>query len=136
MDIAPTITSLLGLEADASWEGRDLLGDTAAPTHTFASQNHQGQILESARQNHSQAMKLIQANPDNPRGLAESELYELGADSKELLPIQDTQPIVVQTLENEIKLHHERSKQGGANRQKKEMKLEDEAELRALGYIE
>lgn len=136
VDIAPTITSLLGLEADASWEGRDLLGDTAAPTHTFASQNHQGQILESARQNHSQAMKLIQANPDNPRGLAESELYELGADSKELLPIQDTQPIVVQTLENEIKLHHERSKQGGANRQKKEMKLEDEAELRALGYIE
>ena len=44
--------------------------------------------------------------------------------------------IVVQTLENEIKLHHERSKQGGANRQKKEMKLEDEAELRALGYME
>ncbi|MBT6176180.1 MAG: hypothetical protein HOI23_02965, partial [Deltaproteobacteria bacterium] len=119
-----------------SWEGRNLLGDTAAPTHTFASQNHQGQILESARQNHPQDMKLIQANADNPRGLLVKELYNLGSDSEEKNPIQDTQPIVVQTLENELKLHQERSKTGGASRQKKEMNLEDEAELRALGYIE
>jgi arylsulfatase A-like enzyme len=136
VDIAPTIAGLFGIAADKSWEGRNLLGDTAAPTHTFASQNHQGQILEAARQNHPQAMKLIQANADNPRGFAATELYELGADPREKSPIQDTQPIVVQTLESELNLHMERSKQGGALRQKKEMKLEDEAELRALGYIE
>ena len=136
VDIAPTIAGLFGIDADKSWEGRNLLGDTAAPTHTFASQNHQGQILESARQNHPQAMKLIKANENNPRGLEATELYELGADSKEKTSIKDAQPIVVQTLESELKLHKERSTQGGAARQKKEMKLEDEAELRALGYIE
>ena len=136
VDIAPTIAGLFGLAADKSWEGRNLLGDSAPPTHTFASQNHQGQILEAARQNHPQVIKLIQANADNPRGLAPAELYELGADSQEKSPIQQTQPIMVKTLENEINLHQERSKQGGALRQKKEMKLEDEAELRALGYIE
>jgi arylsulfatase A-like enzyme len=136
VDIAPTIASLFGIKADPTWEGRNLLGDTAAPTHTFASQNHQGQILEAARQNHPQDMKLIQANADNPRGLLVKELYNLGSDSEEKTPIQDTQPIVVQTLENELKLHQERSKTGDASRQKKEMNLEDEAELRALGYIE
>ncbi len=136
VDIAPTITGLLGVSADPSWEGRDLLGDTAAPTHTFASQNHQGQVLESVRQTDSQSMKLITANPDNPRKLKTIEVYSLGDDAGEKNNLAETLPSVSQTLGLEIDAHQKRSQTGGATREQKVMAPEDEAELRALGYIE
>jgi len=136
IDIAPTIAGLFGLKPNPNWEGRNLLGDTAPPAHTFASQNHQGQILEAARQTNTVGMKIITANQDNPRGLAPIELYELGADSQERTNLGDDNPTAVQTLLDELKIHDKQSLTGGADRQQKSMKPEDEAELRSLGYIE
>ena len=136
VDVAPTVVGLLGALAHPSWEGRDLLGDTAAPAHTFASQNHQGQVLESVRQTDEQSMKLITANPDNPRKLKTLEIYSLGEDAAEKNNIADAQPVLGKTLNDEIKAHYKRSETGGATREQKVMAPEDEAELRALGYIE
>ena len=136
VDIAPTIAGLLGAPADATWEGRDLLADTAVPNFTFASQNHQGQILESVRQTDSMSMKLITANPDNPRQLETQEVYSLSEDALEKNNIAKAQPIIGQSLLKEIEAHQKRSQVGGATREQKVMAPEDEAELRALGYIE
>mgnify|MGYP001445435798 FL=1 len=81
-------------------------------------------------------MKLITANPGNPRGLQTQEIYALGEDATEQNNIADVQPILGQTLAQELEEHQKRSQTGGATREQKAMAPEDEAELRALGYIE
>ncbi len=100
IDIAPTITSMLGLEADSSWEGENLLisSDISAPEDQCAphplerlaiSENDfEGNILSSIRMNN---YKYILANKDNPRGLALEEMFNLLSDSaeKDNLAIQE-----------------------------------------------
>ena len=96
IDIAPTITDLMGLEADPSWDGESLLPDlsevdeahttTQCTPHPMAriaiSENDfEGNILSAIRMN---GWKYILANPDNPRGLQPEELYALIDDPKEL----------------------------------------------------
>ena len=96
IDIAPTITDLMGLEADASWDGESLLpdlGDVDEPHDTTQCTPHpmarlaisendfEGNILSSIRMN---GWKYVLANPDNPRGLQTEELYALIEDPTEL----------------------------------------------------
>lgn len=96
IDIAPTITDLMGLEADASWDGESLLPDlsevneehevTQCTPHPLAriaiSENDfEGNILSAISMN---GWKFILANPDNPRGLEPEELYALLDDPTEM----------------------------------------------------
>ena len=136
IDIAPSVSALLGIQADVSWEGRNLLGDTAAPSHTFAAQNHQGQRLESVRVTAAPGLKLITANADNPRGLAPREHFATDSDPKESANLHPEQNAATQSLEEVLGHHREDSAKGGAQRQARSLQPEDEAELRALGYIE
>jgi arylsulfatase A-like enzyme len=92
IDVAPTITSLLGLKADPSWEGEDLFSYSSLPVAKNDCESHpmeriavaendfEGNILSSIQMNN---FKYILANKDNPRGLNEEELYNLIADSIE-----------------------------------------------------
>ncbi|MEC7986629.1 MAG: sulfatase [Myxococcota bacterium] len=104
IDIAPTITSALGLESPAEWEGKDLIGDATIkelqnPTQNLsedcnskreyksdldriviAENNFEGNILSSIRM---RSFKYILANENNPRGLAKEELYDVQSDVSE-----------------------------------------------------
>ncbi len=95
IDIAPTITDLMGLEADATWDGESLLPDlsevdeahqtTQCEPHpmsriAISENDFEGNILSSIRMN---GWKYILANPDNPRGLQPDELYALIEDPNE-----------------------------------------------------
>ena len=97
IDLAPTLTSLLGLDADESWEGEDLLSApelkiAQADWNIDACQSHEldrvaisendfeGNILSSIRLDN---FKYILANSENPRGLNPEELYALLDDSAE-----------------------------------------------------
>lgn len=68
-----------GAEGDAAASAEP--APVAAPLRSlFAAVDHQGSQLKAIRLG---ALKLIRANPDNPRGIAETELYDLTSDPGE-----------------------------------------------------
>jgi len=79
IDVAPTLLAAAGIAPPPAFAGRDL-ADGDDDQVVFAEEDHEGNRLVSLRLD---AWKLIVANPDNPRGLAETELYDLAADPKE-----------------------------------------------------
>lgn len=97
IDISPTIAQLMGLEADESWEGENLLQEQelklaqaewkfdTCKTHeldrvAISENDFEGNILSSIRMEN---FKYILANQDNPRGLAPEELFALLDDAEE-----------------------------------------------------
>lgn len=98
MDVPPTLTGVLGLSPDPSWEGRDLIADvrrwqasgaaraaSACGPDEFerpvvSEQNFEGNDLASLR---AGGAKWIRANTGNPRGLAAESLFDVGVDPGE-----------------------------------------------------
>jgi arylsulfatase A-like enzyme len=79
VDLAPTLLQYAGLEKGAMMTGQPLFTPAnefanAGIGYSFAENSFEGNLLQSVR---SDSMKLIQANEDNPRGLAPLELYNL-----------------------------------------------------------
>jgi arylsulfatase A-like enzyme len=79
LDIAPTLVGAVGATAPARFQGIDLFTGTVNEP-LLAEEDLEGNRITSLR---SGDWKLITANPDNPRGLAPHELYDLGADPGE-----------------------------------------------------
>ncbi|MBI5511099.1 MAG: sulfatase [Deltaproteobacteria bacterium] len=131
LDLAPTILGRFGHRAPPSWEGRDLLTASVPPEATLAEEDHEGNRLTAVR---THRKKLILANPDNPRGLKPTELYDLENDPREAKPIADD-PSAVKALGALADQLRAASKQGGASAQERRLDAAAEAELRALGYV-
>jgi len=90
LDIAPTIIRAAGLAPPVAMQGHVLPLDAApGPTRdrVFAEEDFEGNVLQAVR---TRDWKLVDANPGNPRGLAPEELYDLGADPKELQNLAST----------------------------------------------
>lgn len=131
IDVAPTIASLLGVAPPPTWEGRNLLGDTAPPASVLAEEDHEGNVLSMVRE---KALKLIRANPDNPRGLPAEEAFDLSHDPKEQSPLKlDAAKARLEVALEEAK---GRAHQNAAEETERALDTEAEAELRALGYME
>ena len=98
IDLAPTITQLMGFDPDESWEGEDLLSKQelkiaqadwnfgTCKSHeldrvAISENDFEGNILSSIRMEN---FKYILANEDNPRGLAPEELFALLDDAGEM----------------------------------------------------
>ncbi len=107
----------------------------AAPLRSlFAALDHQGCRLHAIRLG---ALKLIRANPDNPRGLAETELYDLKADPDERTNLA---PSLADQVERLGKLL-EAGPQGGGTAAaltpgQVDVDAATEEQLRALGYTQ
>lgn len=129
IDIAPTIAALVGLEAPSSWEGRSLLDPTATVDDALAEENHNGNDLASLR---TGTKKIIIANPDNPRGLPERVVFDLASDPGEQNPLEGDD----QTLQDELVAARRKAAEDGANAENRDVTAEQEAELRALGYVQ
>lgn len=131
IDIAPTVLGRFGVPSPASWEGHDLLGASVAPDVSLAEEDHEGNRLQSIRRGHH---KLIVANPDNPRGLAPVERYDLSTDPHEQAPLS-TSDSVAHELHGTLQAAVESARTGGAVAKTRELDAEAEAQLRALGYV-
>ncbi len=133
IDLAPTIATLLGVAPAPQWEGRDLLGSTPAPAYTLAEEDHQGNRLTSIRETTGERYKLIQANPDNPRGLKPTELYSLTRDPGETTALTSPTGDTLRVAQAELQ---ESSQNAGAAPESAPLDEDAEAELRSLGYIQ
>ena len=84
LDVAPTLIAATGTEIPASMQGIDLMQDGSSrdikDKEVYSEEDHEGNVLWSLR---TKTMKLIQSNAGNPRGLAETELYDMSADPGE-----------------------------------------------------
>lgn len=81
VDIVPTILNAVGAEVPPTVAGRDLFGpDSENDPILYAEEDLEGNRLAAIRIGR---WKLIEANPDNPRGLQPIELYDLEADPGE-----------------------------------------------------
>lgn len=132
IDIAPTLTRLAGVDAPEDWEGRDLLDATQSVEVVFAEEDHNGNDLTMVRKG---AIKLINANPGNPRGLPEQVAFDLERDPEEQNPLSENE-VPTEKLTSLLEAGQKASAEGGAEAQERELTPEQEAELRALGYVQ
>ncbi len=83
VDIMPTLLARAGLRVPAGVQGKDLW---QASDSVFAEEDHEGNVLRAVRMRRGDGvLKLIEANPGNPRGLEALELYQLEQDPQELV---------------------------------------------------
>ena len=95
-------------------------------------------VPQAVRETSGQARKLILANPNNPRGLDERELYNLSLDPLEQVKLDDTSVVTELTTTLEELLGGNEVSQDGLVAPKEEAPLSDDdrAALEAIGYME
>jgi arylsulfatase A-like enzyme/uncharacterized membrane protein YbhN (UPF0104 family) len=134
VDLMPSLLEQNGLPAAEGTQGGLL---TSGSSQVFAEESHHGNVLRSLRvREDGGELKLIEANPGNPRGLAESELYRVDRDPGEredLAPDQaETVARVGEALE-EAEAHY---REGAARPSEDvEMSCEECQRLSQLGYV-
>ena len=138
IDLAPTICETFGHGRSPLWKGRHLFGTDQAPDYVWALQDHQGNKLQAIRETTGKSRKLILANPNNPRGLQEQELYELALDPLETTSIEDQESVqaLTQTLEDILGGREAAQEQLAAPKDEAPLSDEDRAALEAIGYME
>jgi arylsulfatase len=85
IDLGPTLLGFAGAKPDAAMPGKSLVAEGGAFTNkdigfVYAENDFENNILQSAR---TRDAKVIHANPDNPRGRAPVEYYDLAKDPSE-----------------------------------------------------
>lgn len=139
VDIAPTIAGRFGLENAPGWEGRDLFGPTPPPHAAMAEEDHEGHKLASYRiTTDSVSRKLIVANPNNPRKLPQSALYDLQKDPKESAPLPPTSENKAETERLRLALERSQhiSQTNAATAENRNLDAEAKAALKSLGYVQ
>lgn len=98
VDVAPTLVAAAGLSVPESFHGRDLFQphDESA---WYAEETLEGNELAALRVG---PWKLITANVGNPRGLAETELYNLASDPAERDNRADAEPDRVSSMLDQL----------------------------------
>jgi arylsulfatase A-like enzyme len=94
LDVAPTLLAAAGLTAPATFVGDDLWAKREIGP-VYAEEDLEGNALTAVRVG---PWKLITANPDNPRGLKEVELYNLEADPAERNDLSQSEVSRVETM--------------------------------------
>lgn len=136
IDVAPTILQHFGIDPPAAWEGAPLGGGAAARDLAWAEEDHEGHVLSSVRMvsPEGEAMKLIVANPDNPRGLPPQALYDLNKDAEELTPLPSND-VRMQKLETQLTSLQDPNRRPPAAPERR-LDSAAQAELRSLGYVQ
>ncbi len=135
VDIAPTMLAIAGIAVPETMVGKPLgLIGTAPPPrdHSFAESALEGNILQSYR---TDTWKLIHANPGNPRGLPESQLFEVANDPGEQRDVFSGRPQEAGALASGMAAVRQRAEAVAAHASETAIDSATEERLRALGYV-
>ena len=134
IDIMPTLLKLQGIDAPAGVQGGDLFVGTDV---VYAEESHEGNQLESVRMmKGTDEYKLITANPGNPRGLKDRELYRVDDDPAEQHDLTEKQPNDVALADKTLKAQRMLAKEGASVAKAVELQDDVAERLKAIGYIQ
>ncbi len=134
VDVMPTLLSLQGVPIPEGVQGIDLFRGKA---QTFAEESHEGNVLRSSRiQHQGGALKLTQANPGNPRGLKERELYRVDIDPGEQKDLATADENGLAVSQRELEQATTQAKTGALKAREVDLGMDKAAQdrLKALGY--
>ncbi len=135
VDVAPLILQTAGLDVPEEMQGNPT--PPSKPIPVFAEEDHQGNVLTSIRYvKEGQTFKLIQANPDNPRGLVPIELYDMSQDPLELQNLASEAKTTVVESAKLLDSAQTEALRGAAKAQSNELSTDAIKQLKAMGYIE
>jgi arylsulfatase A-like enzyme/uncharacterized membrane protein YbhN (UPF0104 family) len=132
IDLMPTLLREQHVDVPAGVQGGDLFEGS---DHLFAEESHEGNVLEAVRERRgTDELKLITANPGNPRHLAERELYRVDTDATEQHDLAPTEHALVESLDAATTAARVRASEGAAAGQAAQLTEDDHRRLCALGY--
>ncbi|MET0390143.1 MAG: sulfatase-like hydrolase/transferase [Polyangiales bacterium] len=134
IDLMPSVLGLSGLPIPAGVQGQDVFSGHES---VFAEESHEGNVLSAVRVlRGGSAVKLIRSNPDNPRHLAPSELYQLDRDPHEQVNVASEEPDLARVLDTTLSTQADDAARGRATPRKVDPNRDPTAveRLRALGY--
>ncbi len=135
IDVGPTLLGVAGVDLPDTMQGVDLRAPFASrlekDQQVYSEEDHEGNILWSLR---TENEKLIVANPNNPRGLAEREYFDVSSDPGERDPYSD--PEAEAQLEELAELQRLAAAGQAVEGDDVEMDLETCQRLKALGYVD
>ncbi len=105
IDLMPSLLAQAGIPPVQGTQGRsDLLeAGFVGSTDVLAEESHEGNVLRALRARRGRnETKLILANPDNPRGLAEIELYRVDLDPGERVNLAVDAPEVLALMQQRL----------------------------------
>jgi uncharacterized protein (TIRG00374 family) len=135
VDLMPSLLTMNGVKVPEGVQGGDLFQGTS---DVYAEESHEGNVLESLRTRHEGAeLKLITANPGNPRGLPERELFDMAEDPREQANVADSHPSASLAKER-LTFWSEQASKGAVVHESVDGDLDPAAaaRLRNLGYVE
>jgi arylsulfatase A-like enzyme len=134
IDLMPSLLKLAALPIPEGVQGQDLFDPHDS---VFAEESHEGNVLRALRlQRAGSALKLIEANPGNPRGLAARELYQVDQDPAEQVNLVDERPELLQLSEQALETEASHAVKGRATQKSLQIPADSAVaeRLRALGY--
>jgi arylsulfatase A-like enzyme len=136
LDIAPTILRGAGLNPPVVMQGHVLPLDSQPPPardNVFAEEDFEGNVLQAIR---SKTWKFITANPDNPRGLAPQELYDVATDRGETKNLATEKPTEREQLRALLGRASLTAKEHAGKGAQTDIDSATKERLKALGYID
>ncbi len=136
VDLMPTLLRRLGVEVPEGVQGGELFEGT---TEVFSEEDHEGNVLRAVRVRRGlEALKFIEANAGNPRGLPDRQLFRVDMDPGERVDLAQEAPERLRIAQQHLRAAAERARHGAVHRRAVEPGADPDAEarLRALGYAE
>ncbi len=134
VDIMPSVLSLQRVAVPEGVQGVDWF---RGKVQTFAEESHEGNVLRSSRVKHAGGdLKLIVANPHNPRGLQERELYRVDTDPRELRNVAHEDAPNLAFSQRELEQVSAQARTGALKALDVDLGMDKAAQerLKALGY--
>lgn len=133
IDLMPSLLRWSQIPVPEGVQGHDLL---VGHQRVFAEESHEGNVLEAVREKQANAeVKLITANPGNPRGLKQRELYRVDRDPGEVNDLSEQEPNLLGALERALQKAGEDAKKDAVQAEDVALDAESRKQLCALGYL-
>jgi arylsulfatase A-like enzyme len=137
LDVAPTLIRQGGATPPPAMQGLDLAGLAGRAERdrlVFAEEDHEGNVLRALR---TERWKWMEANPGNPRGLPEEELFAIESDPGETRNRIGEEAAVAAELRAHAKGQQLAAESGKVGEAKSaHLSAAERAYLEALGYVQ